>query len=139
MCENESMFVAVKKMKESAPESDCVRFLQEAAIMGQFWHPGVIALHGVVTVGEPVGYLTQYLLVTDLSPYLEPHCPGVCSKLRLTQAFEKHTTPHKVSAATLQHYLPCLSLSPCAAEGTVTTMLRCRNSSSVLLLISPVP
>ena len=33
---------------------DQVKFLQEAAIMGQFKHPNVIKLYGVVTVGEPV-------------------------------------------------------------------------------------
>ena len=54
MCENESMLVAVKKLRENASDSDQVRFLQEAAIMGQFWHPGVVSLHGVVTVGDPV-------------------------------------------------------------------------------------
>ena len=48
------MVVAVKSLKEMASESDKIWFLQEAAIMGQFWHPNVISLHGVVTVGEPV-------------------------------------------------------------------------------------
>ena len=36
------------------PEEEKVRFLQEAAIMGQFSHPNVVKLYGVVTVGEPV-------------------------------------------------------------------------------------
>ena len=31
-----------------------VKFLQEAAIMGQFQHPNIVELHGVVAVGEPV-------------------------------------------------------------------------------------
>jgi len=31
-----------------------VKFLQEAAISGQFRHPNVVKLLGVVTVGEPV-------------------------------------------------------------------------------------
>ena len=46
--------VAVKTLKEGASEQDRVKFLQEAAISGQFHHPNVIELHGVVTVGEPV-------------------------------------------------------------------------------------
>ena len=45
---------AVKSLKPLAPESERIKFLQEAAIMGQFLHPNVVKLHGVVTVGEPV-------------------------------------------------------------------------------------
>ena len=41
-------------MQEKVKEVERVKFLQEAAIMGQFHHPNVITLHGVVTVGEPV-------------------------------------------------------------------------------------
>ena len=46
--------VAVKTLKEGASEEDKVKFLQEAAIMGQFSHPNVVKLYGVVTEGEPV-------------------------------------------------------------------------------------
>ena len=46
--------VALKTLKEGAGEQDKVKFLQEAAIMGQFSHPNVVKLHGVVTEGEPV-------------------------------------------------------------------------------------
>ena len=53
-CESEAVMVAIKSLKESSLEGDQVRFLQEAAIMGQFWHPNVIFLHGVVTIGNPV-------------------------------------------------------------------------------------
>ena len=48
------MDVAVKTLKEQASEEDKVKFLQEAAINGQFHHPNIIQLLGVVTVGEPV-------------------------------------------------------------------------------------
>ena len=48
------MRVAVKALKSGASETDRVKFLQEAAIMGQFYHPNIVRLHGVVTVGEPV-------------------------------------------------------------------------------------
>ena len=50
--------VAVKMLNCKASEEATVRFLQEAAIMGQFRHPNIVRLHGVVTVGEPVGGLT---------------------------------------------------------------------------------
>ena len=43
--------VAVKILTDS---SNTVRFLQEAAIMAQFRHPNILALHGVVSAGNPV-------------------------------------------------------------------------------------
>ena len=46
--------VAVKTLKEGSGEEDRVKFLQEAAIMGQFKHPNVVKLHGVVIEDEPV-------------------------------------------------------------------------------------
>ena len=49
-----AMDVAVKKLQPGASEEEKVKFLQEAAINGQFRHPNVVQLMGVVTVGEPV-------------------------------------------------------------------------------------
>ena len=46
--------MAVKTLKPGSSENDRVRFLQEAAIMGQFNHPYVVKLYGVITVGDPV-------------------------------------------------------------------------------------
>ena len=46
--------VAIKTLKAKSSEEERVKFLQEAAIMGQFHHPQIVKLHGVVTVGEPV-------------------------------------------------------------------------------------
>ena len=46
--------VAVKTLKRGSDENDRVKFLQEAAINGQFRHPNVVKLFGVITVGEPV-------------------------------------------------------------------------------------
>ena len=48
------MEVAVKTMTESGRPGAKVAFLQEAAIMGQFFHPNVVKLHGVVTKGIAV-------------------------------------------------------------------------------------
>ena len=45
--------MAVKTIQGSN-EEEKVKFLQEAAIMGQFRHPSVVKLMGVVTLGEPV-------------------------------------------------------------------------------------
>ena len=46
--------VAIKMLKDGASEEDKVKFLQEAAIMGQFSHPNVVKMYGVVTMGDPV-------------------------------------------------------------------------------------
>ena len=46
--------MAVKTLKPGSSENDRVRFLQEAAIMGQFNHPYVVKLYGVVTLKDPV-------------------------------------------------------------------------------------
>ena len=46
--------VAVKKLQSNPASQDTIMFLQEAAIMGQFRHPNIVQLLGVVTLGEPV-------------------------------------------------------------------------------------
>ena len=46
--------VAIKTLRPESREEDKLKFLQEAAINGQFRHPNIVRLHGVVTVGEPV-------------------------------------------------------------------------------------
>ena len=71
------MEVAVKTLKANAPEADKVKFLQEAAIMGQFLHPNVLKLQGVVTIGEPVSGYNRLLIgctVTnhDIARHLQP-------------------------------------------------------------------
>jgi len=48
------MEVAVKTLKPGSSEDEKVKFLQEAAINGQFEHPHVVQLLGVVISGEPV-------------------------------------------------------------------------------------
>lgn len=52
--------VAVKTLKPNSPEEDEVKFIQEAAITGQFNHPNIIQLQGVVTLGTPVRILMYY-------------------------------------------------------------------------------
>ncbi len=46
--------VAVKTLKEDFDEDSKIRFLQEVAIMGQFSHPNVVKLHGLVSTEKPV-------------------------------------------------------------------------------------
>ena len=46
--------VAIKTLHDEATETEKVKFLQEAAIMGQFSHPNVIELYGVVNEGDEI-------------------------------------------------------------------------------------
>ena len=52
--------VAVKTLKEGSGNQEKLWFLQEAAIMGQFKHPNVVTMYGVVTEGEPVSQIIYY-------------------------------------------------------------------------------
>ena len=56
-----AMDVAVKQLQPGASEEEKIKFLQEAAINGQFRHPNVVQLMGVVTVGEPVSKILTVL------------------------------------------------------------------------------
>ena len=60
--EHHKLLLAVKTLKSGATEEDKVKFLQEAAIMGQFHHPNVIKMYGVITLQDPVSHITIYCL-----------------------------------------------------------------------------
>ena len=66
--------VAVKTLWDEAKESERVKFLQEAAIMGQFHHPNIITLQGVVTVGEPVSALKSFFNYVEPTLSFIPTC-----------------------------------------------------------------
>ena len=46
--------VAVKTMENGASEEQRIKFLQEAAIMGQFNNLYVIKIYGILTSNQPV-------------------------------------------------------------------------------------
>ena len=46
--------VAVKSLTDGSTEEKRIEFLQEAAIVGQFRHPNVLALCGISMTREPV-------------------------------------------------------------------------------------
>ena len=62
--------VAVKTLNSQYSESDRVKFLREAAIMGQFVHNNVVQLHGVVTEKENMMIVLEYTPKGDLRKYL---------------------------------------------------------------------
>ena len=53
---NPGVEVAVKSLEGESTEEERVKFLQEAAIMGQFKHPNIIRIAGVITTSDPVRY-----------------------------------------------------------------------------------
>ena len=62
-----AMDVAVKQLQPGVTEAEKIRFLQEAAINGQFRHPNVVQLMGVVTTGEPVSQSLDHVTIMSLS------------------------------------------------------------------------
>jgi tRNA A-37 threonylcarbamoyl transferase component Bud32 len=62
--------VAVKMLQSNPASQDTIMFLQEAAIMGQFRHPNIVQLLGVVTLGEPIMIVLELLSSGDLSTFL---------------------------------------------------------------------
>ncbi|XP_019849351.1 PREDICTED: ephrin type-B receptor 3-like isoform X2 [Amphimedon queenslandica] len=67
--------VAVKMLKAGSSEQEKVKFLQEAAINGQFHHLNVVRLLGVVTVGEPVIIVLELLGNGNLKKFLTSKRP----------------------------------------------------------------
>ena len=61
--------VAIKVLKMEDEES-CLSFLQEAAILGQFNHPNVLKLLGVVTQSNPLKMVTE-LMRTGIMQFLD--------------------------------------------------------------------
>lgn len=82
------MEVAVKTLKNEATEEETVKFLQEAAIQGQFQHPNIVKLIGVVTVGQPVSVMPltigSYCRLPLLSHTADDYI-GICYKWRSSQ------------------------------------------------------
>ena len=62
------VFVAIKTLKVGYTERQRRDFLSEASIMGQFDHPNIIRLEGVVTKSRPVMILTEFMENCALLP-----------------------------------------------------------------------
>ncbi|XP_040525099.1 ephrin type-A receptor 3 isoform X3 [Gallus gallus] len=65
--------VAIKTLKAGYTEKQRRDFLGEASIMGQFDHPNIIRLEGVVTKSKPVMIVTEYMENGSLDSFLRKH------------------------------------------------------------------
>ena len=64
-----TMEVAVKTMRQGAKEEERVKFLQEAAIMGQFKHANIVKILGIV-LQDPVS-VTEWTFATVTVLYFQ--------------------------------------------------------------------
>ncbi|MEQ2231596.1 Ephrin type-A receptor 6, partial [Ilyodon furcidens] len=65
--------VAIKTLKGGYVEHQRRDFLREASIMGQFDHPNIIRLEGVVTKSRPVMIVVEYMENGSLDSFLRQH------------------------------------------------------------------
>ena len=97
-----TVHVAIKTLKDSATEEEKVKFLQEAAINGQFHYRNVIKLYGVVTVGEPVSEdwngITSVCYDNNIT-YADYDCSRAC----VTWRFERISTKNETSVSGSMH------------------------------------
>ncbi len=64
------IIVAIKTLKAGYTERQRRDFLSEASIMGQFDHPNIIRLEGVVTKSRPVMIVTEFMENGALDSFL---------------------------------------------------------------------
>ena len=62
--------VAIKTLKPGASDKARMDFLTEASISGQFDHPNIIYLEGVVTKTNPIMIITEFMENGSLDTFL---------------------------------------------------------------------
>ncbi|XP_056277260.1 ephrin type-A receptor 4-like isoform X2 [Pseudoliparis swirei] len=67
------IYVATKSLKAGYSDKQRRDFLSEASIMGQFDHPNIIRLEGVVTRCKPLMIITEYMENGSLDAFLRKH------------------------------------------------------------------
>nr|XP_006001862.1 PREDICTED: ephrin type-A receptor 6-like [Latimeria chalumnae] len=65
--------VAIKTLKGGYVDRQRRDFLREASIMGQFDHPNIVRLEGVVTKSRPVMIVVEYMENGSLDSFLRKH------------------------------------------------------------------
>ncbi len=105
--------MAIKTLKGGYTEKQRRDFLSEASIMGQFQHPNIIHLEGVITTSCPVMILTEFMENGALDSFLRVRQapPPVCVSLLTCLSLSSHLSVSLFSPVCLN--LPtCLCLSP---------------------------
>ncbi|XP_060940762.1 ephrin type-A receptor 4-A-like [Limanda limanda] len=67
------IYVAIKSLKAGYTDKQRRDFLSEASIMGQFDHPNIIRLEGVITRCKPLMIITEYMENGSLDAFLRKH------------------------------------------------------------------
>lgn len=75
------IYVAIKTLKAGYSEKQRRDFLSEASIMGQFDHPNIIRLEGVVTKSRPVMIVTEFMENGALDSFLRVNATSKTSTL----------------------------------------------------------
>jgi serine/threonine protein kinase len=75
--------VAVKKLHETASSEARHEILSEAAVMAQFDHDNVLRLVGVVTAGDPILVVMEFMEHGSLQAYLKADGANVSYRMRL--------------------------------------------------------
>ncbi|XP_021096583.1 ephrin type-A receptor 1 isoform X3 [Heterocephalus glaber] len=63
--------VAIKTLKDTSPDGQWWNFLREATIMGQFNHPHILHLEGVITKRKPIMIITEFMENGALDAFLK--------------------------------------------------------------------
>uniref|UniRef100_A0A8C5L8P7 receptor protein-tyrosine kinase n=1 Tax=Jaculus jaculus TaxID=51337 RepID=A0A8C5L8P7_JACJA len=63
--------VAIKTLKDTSPDGQWWNFLREATIMGQFSHPHILHLEGVITKRRPIMIITEFMENGALDAFLK--------------------------------------------------------------------
>ena len=79
------IYVAIKTLKAGYVEKQRRDFLAEASIMGQFDHPNIIRLEGVVTKSRPVMIVTEFMENGALDSFLRVSRAGTFKVRAWTQ------------------------------------------------------
>ncbi|XP_073094405.1 ephrin type-A receptor 1 isoform X3 [Manis javanica] len=62
--------VAIKTLKDTSPDGQWWNFLREATILGQFNHPHILHLEGVITKRKPIMIITEFMENGALDAFL---------------------------------------------------------------------
>lgn len=76
------IIVAIKTLKVGYTDRQRRDFLSEASIMGQFDHPNIIRLEGVVTKNRPVMIVTEFMENGALDSFLRVRKKKECIKAK---------------------------------------------------------